>query len=42
MNNEQEFTFELVCDGNAVTEECKTPRCCPGECIAGPRGGKEL
>lgn len=36
MTTEQEFVFELVCDGNAVTDEIKTSRCCPGECIAGP------
>lgn len=41
MKTEKEFTFDLVCDGNTVTDETKICRCCPGECIAGP-GGKEL
>ena len=36
MKTEQEFTFELVCDGNTVTDEHKTCRCCPSECIDGP------
>ena len=36
MNTVQEFSLELVCDGNTVSGEIKTSRCCPGECIAGP------
>lgn len=37
MKSEKEFAFELVCDGKTVSDEFKVCRCCPGECIGGPR-----
>ena len=40
MKEKKQFAFELVCDGNTIKNEVKLCRCCPGECIGGPKNKK--